>query len=189
MRKACNLLLTPHPPNDSVLATHSESYCTLFVWVLCYGFMDDKSYVGHWDGTEQSLARITASPLLVGSETTFTKFTTTFCCCPLRLYSSFCLASMIVAKTTSWMFLPCQSRGINAIMISLMWQNQLLLCALQFHWLYSNCHRDPCKVVLSLQTLPPRADTESDQFCRTEWGWLARLMLSCTWKDWGKSLY
>jgi len=29
--------------------------------------------VGHWDGTDQSLTRITASPLLVGSETTFHK--------------------------------------------------------------------------------------------------------------------
>ena len=30
-------------------------------------------------------------------------------------------------------------------------------------------------MVLSLQTLPPRADTESDRRCGTEWGWLARL--------------
>jgi len=30
-------------------------------------------------------------------------------------------------------------------------------------------------VVLSLQTLPPLADTESDRRCGTEWGWLARL--------------
>jgi len=30
-------------------------------------------------------------------------------------------------------------------------------------------------VVLSLQTLPPSADTESDRRCGTEWGWLARL--------------
>ena len=49
----------------------SENYCTLFVWVLYYGFMDNKSYVGHWDGTDQSLIRIAASPLLVGSEMTF----------------------------------------------------------------------------------------------------------------------
>ena len=70
-RKAHNLLHTPHPPNDYVLATRGESYCTLFVRVLCYGFMDEKSYVDHWDGTDQSLTRITASPLLVGSETTF----------------------------------------------------------------------------------------------------------------------
>jgi len=34
------------------------------------------------------------------------------------------------------------------------------------------------KVVLSLQTLPPRADTESDWCCWTEWGWLARLLPS-----------
>ena len=41
------------------------------VWVLCYGFMDDKSYVGHWDGTDQSLTRITVSCLyIVGSEMT-----------------------------------------------------------------------------------------------------------------------
>jgi len=33
--------------------------------------MDDKSYVGHWDGTDQTLTQITASPLLVGSEMTF----------------------------------------------------------------------------------------------------------------------
>ena len=51
--KACNLLHTPHPLNDFVLATCGESYCTLFVWVLYYGFMDDKSYVGHWDGTDK----------------------------------------------------------------------------------------------------------------------------------------
>jgi len=28
-RKACNLLHTSHPPNDSVLATCGDSYCTL----------------------------------------------------------------------------------------------------------------------------------------------------------------
>ena len=70
-----------------------------------------------------SLTRITASLLVV--KWLFTKFTTTFCCFPLRSYSSFRLASMIVAKTTFWTFLPCQSQGINALMISLMWQNQL----------------------------------------------------------------
>jgi len=32
--------------------------------------MDDKSYVGHWDGTDQSLTQVTASPLLVGNEMT-----------------------------------------------------------------------------------------------------------------------
>jgi len=53
--KARNLLHTSHPPNDSVLAKCSESYCTLCVWVLCYRFMGDKSHVGHWDGTDQSL--------------------------------------------------------------------------------------------------------------------------------------
>jgi len=62
--KASNLLHMPHPPNDSMLATRDESYCTLFIWVLCHGFVDEKSYVGHWDGTDQSLTRITASPLL-----------------------------------------------------------------------------------------------------------------------------
>ena len=93
----------------------------------------------------------------------FTKFTTTFCCCPLRSYSSFRLVSTIAATTTSWTFLPCQSRRMNAVMISLMWQNQIC--------------RDPRKVVLhvSLQTLPPRANTESDQCCGMEWGWFARL--------------
>jgi len=25
------------------------------VWVLCYRFMDNKSYVDHWDDTDQSL--------------------------------------------------------------------------------------------------------------------------------------
>jgi len=54
MRKACNLLRTSHPSNNSMLATCSESYCTLFVWVLYYGFIDTKSYVGHWDDTDQS---------------------------------------------------------------------------------------------------------------------------------------
>ena len=39
---------------------------------------------------------------------------------------------------------------------------------------FSNSRRDPSKVVLSLQTLPPRADTESDRRCGTEWGWLAK---------------
>jgi len=29
MRKARSLLHTPHPPNDSVLGTRGESYCTL----------------------------------------------------------------------------------------------------------------------------------------------------------------
>ena len=91
----------------------------------CHGFMNDISYVNHWDGTDQSLTRITASPLLVVVKRLFTKFTTTFCSRPLRSYSSFRLASTIAAKTTSWTFLPCQSWGINAIMISLMWQNQL----------------------------------------------------------------
>ena len=70
MRKACNLLRTSHPSNNSMLATCGESYCTLFVWVLYYGFMDNKSYVGHWDDIDQSLTQITASLLLVGSETT-----------------------------------------------------------------------------------------------------------------------
>jgi len=75
-----------HPPNDSL---------------LCYGIMDDISYVGNWDGTDLSLTRIAASPLLIVSENDFTKFTTTFCCHPLRSYSSFRLASTIAVKTTS----------------------------------------------------------------------------------------
>ena len=54
-----------HPPNHTVLATCSESCCTLFVWVPYYRFIDNKSYVGHWDDTDQSLTWITASPLLV----------------------------------------------------------------------------------------------------------------------------
>jgi len=29
MHKTRNLLHTPHPPNNSILATRSESYCTL----------------------------------------------------------------------------------------------------------------------------------------------------------------
>ena len=45
------------------------------------------------------------------------------------------------------------------------------LCAL--HDFSNNCCS--CKVVLSLQTISLRADTESDWHCRTEWGWLARL--------------
>ena len=32
-----------------------------------------------------------------------------------------------------------------------------------------------CGLKLSLQTLPPRPDTEEDWYCRMEWGWLARL--------------
>jgi len=32
-----------------------------------------------------------------------------------------------------------------------------------------------CGLKLSLQTLPPRPDTEKDWYCRMEWGWLARL--------------
>ena len=44
----------------------------------------------------------------------------------------------------------------------------------------NNCvpavHVKKRKGVPSLQTLPPRADTESDRRSGTEWGWLARLM-------------
>ena len=49
------------------------------------------------------------------------------------------------------------------------------LCALRMTYpiMCSSCS---CKVVLSLQTLPPRADTESNRRCRMEWGWLARLV-------------
>jgi len=87
--------------------------------------MDDKNYVGHWDGTDQSLTQITVSPLLVGTEMTFHEVHDYLLLSSSWSYTSFCLASMIAAKTTSWTFLPCQSQGINAIMISLMWQNQL----------------------------------------------------------------
>ena len=163
----------------AVCHTHQTILCWLHATVCCllsvlyYRFMDDNSCVGQ-DGTDQSLTQVTASPLLVG---TFTKFATIFCCHPLRsqAYSSFRLASMIAAKTTFWRFLPWQSREINAVMISLMWQNQLKLCALQFHWLYSNSCRGSCKAVLRIQTLPPSANTESDWCCGTEWGWFVRL--------------
>jgi len=69
MHKTCNSLHTSHPPNHSVLATCSESCCTLFVWVLYYRFIDNKSYVGHWDGTDQSLTWITSFPLIVLANT------------------------------------------------------------------------------------------------------------------------
>jgi len=48
MQKACNLLHTPQPPNDSVLATCSDT-----VWVLYCRYMDDRSYMlGHRDCTD-----------------------------------------------------------------------------------------------------------------------------------------
>ena len=79
-------------------------FCTLFVWVLYYGFMDDNSWAN------QTVE-----------------------------YNGIWLACTLLALATG-------------------------------------CCKDLEKGsrVLSLQTLPSRADTESEQRCGTEWGWLAR---------------
>ena len=61
-----------------------------------------KAMWGHWDYIDPALTQITGSPLLVGRETTFHKFTTTYCCYALRFYSSFHLASTIVIISLTW---------------------------------------------------------------------------------------
>ena len=104
------------------LATCTDRYCTLIVWVLYCGFMDNESYVSHWGYTDLTLTQIKASSFLVGSETCFREVHHYLLLSCSRSYSSFCLASTIVAKTAFWMFLPVLSQGINAVMISL---NQL----------------------------------------------------------------
>ena len=138
MQKACNLLHMPQPPNDSVLATFSDT-----VWILYCRFMDDRSYVG-----PQGLHRPNAIPIN--------------CLFAYRWWNDFPLPIVVVligrtpASLASLKLLPeCLSQGIYAIL--LMCQNQYVLCNF-----IDNSHIGSCNVVLSLQTPIPHPNTESD---------------------------
>jgi len=152
MQKACNL---PQPPNDSVLATCSDSHYTLSECCIADQWMTEAMW-GHRDCTDLMLTQSTAS-LFVGGETTFHCLLLS---CPLVVHQ----LSSSLTKTTSWMSVTRNKYHNDLAHVS-----KSLVCS-AISLTLVNSHTDSRNVVLSLQTLPPHPNTESDWCWRMEWG-------------------